>query len=169
MARISTTPAHPPAPGGFRSKCRLVVVDISRSRNKAVHFRPMPPLVPPPKHLMEHLAYTAKFGSGAAKQLAINSPPAKKTKRSHDQRSQCLIRGREVSISTLPAHHRARIPGIWPKLWWISVSTGTPTTKNRAFGPAFGESWEFQTKRISTKVPASCQESLPDDGPERWI
>ena len=35
--------------------------------------------------------------------------------------------------------------------------------------PAFGvyrESWEFPRKRISTKAPARCPKSLPDDGPD---
>ncbi len=56
--------------------------------------------------------------------------------------------GPGISISTFPGRHRARIPGIWPELWWISVSSGVPTTCD------YRESWEFQRKRLSTKVTA---------------
>ncbi len=65
------------------------------------------------------------------------------------------IRGREVSISTLPARHRARIPGIWPELWWISVSSGIPAT-----GP-------IQRGAVKEHAAAPCQHIRPPS-PTSW-
>ena len=39
---------------------------------------------------------------------------------------QGKVRGWEISISTFPARHRAMMPGIWPKLWRMFVSSVIP-------------------------------------------
>ena len=73
------------------------------------------------------------------------------------------VRSREISIKTVPGRHRARIPGIWPKLWWISISSRIPTTRDvhqrpgRAEGPAVG----VENSRISTKLWPDAQNPCP--------
>ena len=66
----------------YRSNGRLVVVDISRSR-KAIDtgdsVRPMPPIQPPPPHLLEKWQYKPKLGNGASKH--VGSPPPEKKQR----------------------------------------------------------------------------------------